>query len=96
VMTCFGLSRIPTKVYQYRYRGPRKKPGERGGKPPVYRRILENEHAMIIERDVVIRSEGNSELLPRGARSATSAIQGLSAFATSPFLSPSRIRGTMC
>jgi uncharacterized protein len=45
---------MPTKVHQYRYRGPRNTPEERGGKPPVYRRILENEHAMIIERDVVI------------------------------------------
>ena len=45
---------MPTKTYHYRYRGPRNSPEERGGKPPVYRRILENEHAMIIERDVAI------------------------------------------
>jgi predicted acyl esterase len=45
---------MPTKAYQYRYRAPRNTPEERGGKPPVYRRILENEHAMIIERDVAI------------------------------------------
>lgn len=41
-------------AYQYRYRAPRNTPEERGGKPPAYRRILENQHAMIIERDVVI------------------------------------------
>lgn len=46
---------MTTKNYQYRYRKPRNAPEERGGKPPVYRRILENEHAMIIERDVAIR-----------------------------------------
>jgi uncharacterized protein len=45
---------MPTKFREYRYRGPRSTPEERGGKPPVYRRILENEHAMIIERDVAI------------------------------------------
>jgi uncharacterized protein len=42
------------KNYQYRYRAPRNTPEERGGKPPVYSRIVENEHAMIIERDVAI------------------------------------------
>jgi hypothetical protein len=46
---------MTTKNFQYRYRKPRNAPEERGGKPPVYRRILENEHAMIIERDVAIR-----------------------------------------
>ena len=46
---------MTTKNYQYRYRKPRSAPEERGGRPPVYRRILENEHAMIIERDVAIR-----------------------------------------
>ena len=37
--------------FEYRYRGPRNTPEERGGKPPVYSRTVENEHAMIIERD---------------------------------------------
>ena len=46
---------MTTKNYQYRYRKPRNSLEERGGRPPVYRRILENEHAMIIERDVAIR-----------------------------------------
>ena len=45
---------MPARSPQYRYRGPRAAPEERGGKPPVYRRIIENEHAMIIERDVAI------------------------------------------
>ena len=40
--------------FQYRYRAPRNTPEERGGKPPVYTRTVENEHAMIIERDVTI------------------------------------------
>jgi uncharacterized protein len=45
---------VLTHSFQYRYRKPRNTPEERGGKPPAYRRILENRHAMIIERDVVI------------------------------------------
>ena len=45
---------MSTHSFQYRYRKPRNTPEERGGKPPAYRRILENRHAMIIERDVVI------------------------------------------
>ncbi len=43
-----------TKGYEYRYRGARNTPESRGGKPPVYSRTLENQHAMIIERDVVV------------------------------------------
>lgn len=56
------MSEMPTKTYQYRYRGPRNTPEERGGKPPVYRRILENEHAMIIERDVAIAMRDGAKL----------------------------------
>jgi predicted acyl esterase len=41
--------------FHYRYRGPRNTPQERGGKPPVYSRTLENKHAMLIERDVPIK-----------------------------------------
>jgi predicted acyl esterase len=44
---------MPTS-YQYRYRKPRNAPEERGGKPVAYHRTLENQHAMIIERDVAI------------------------------------------
>ncbi|MGZ3412137.1 MAG: CocE/NonD family hydrolase [Xanthobacteraceae bacterium] len=40
--------------FEYRYRAPRNTPEERGGTPPVYSRTLENEHAMIIERNAVI------------------------------------------
>lgn len=42
------------KGFEYRYRGPRNTPEERGGKPPVYSRTVNNEYAMIIERDVAI------------------------------------------
>jgi predicted acyl esterase len=41
--------------FHYRYRGPRNTPQERGGRPPVYSRRLENKHAMLIERDVPIK-----------------------------------------
>ena len=40
--------------FHYRYRGPRNTPQERGGRPPVYSRRIENKHAMLIERDVPI------------------------------------------
>jgi len=40
--------------FQYRYRKPRNTPEERGGRPPVYSRTLENEHAMLIERDLAV------------------------------------------
>ena len=45
---------MPGHSFQYRYRGPRNTPEERGGRPPVYSRTVENEHAMIIERDVAV------------------------------------------
>ena len=41
--------------FQYRYRGPRNTPEERGGKKPAYSRTLENEHAMLIERDLAVK-----------------------------------------
>ena len=51
-----------SKTYQYRYRAPRNTPEERGGKPPSYSRIVENEHAMIIERDVAIPMRDGKQL----------------------------------
>ena len=45
---------MPQRNFEYRYRGPRNTPEERGGKPPSYSRTLENEHAMIIERDLAV------------------------------------------
>ena len=50
------------KTFEYRYRGPRNTPEERGGKPPAYSRTLENEHAMIIERDVVMTLRDGTKL----------------------------------
>src|SRR5262245_25343762 len=50
------------KGFEYRYRGARNAPEERGGKPPKYSRTLENEHAMIIERDVVITMRDGTKL----------------------------------
>jgi uncharacterized protein len=49
-----GEPPMPGHSFQYRYRGPRNTPEERGGKPPVYSRTVENEHAMIIERDLAV------------------------------------------
>lgn len=40
--------------FEHRYRGPRNAPEQRGGKPPVYSRTVENEHAMLIERDLPV------------------------------------------
>ncbi|HWM47263.1 MAG TPA: CocE/NonD family hydrolase [Xanthobacteraceae bacterium] len=48
--------------FEYRYRSPRSKPEERGGKPPAYSRTVENEHAMIIERDVVVTMRDGTKL----------------------------------
>ena len=45
---------MPARNFEYRYRGPRNTPEERGGKPPAYSRTVENEHAMIIERDLAV------------------------------------------
>src|SRR5262245_9439507 len=45
---------MPARNFEYRYRGPRNTPEERGGKPPSYSRTVENEHAMIIERDLAV------------------------------------------
>ncbi|MGB8551232.1 MAG: CocE/NonD family hydrolase, partial [Xanthobacteraceae bacterium] len=45
---------MPARTFEYRYRGPRNTPEERGGKPPAYSRTVENEHAMIIERDLAV------------------------------------------
>ena len=42
------------KGYEYRYRAPRNTPEERGGTPPVYSRTIDNEYAMVIERNAVI------------------------------------------
>jgi predicted acyl esterase len=42
------------KGFDYRYRAPRNAPEERGGTPPVYSRTIDNEHAMLIERNAVI------------------------------------------
>jgi len=50
------------KGFEYRYRGARNAPEDRGGKPPKYSRTLENEHAMIIERDVVITMRDGTKL----------------------------------
>jgi hypothetical protein len=41
-----------SKGFTYRFRGPYGPPEERGGAPPVYRRIVEN--GIIIERDVAV------------------------------------------
>ena len=41
--------------FTYRYRKPRNTPEERGGRKPAYSRTLENEHAMLIERDAAIK-----------------------------------------
>ena len=40
--------------FEYRYRGARTPPESRGGKPPAYSKTVQNEHTMIIERDVVV------------------------------------------
>jgi predicted acyl esterase len=42
------------KGYEYRYRGARNTPESRGGRPPSYNKTVENEHAMIIERDLAV------------------------------------------
>jgi uncharacterized protein len=42
------------KGFEYRYRAPRNAPEERGGTPPVYSRTIDNEYAMLIERNAVI------------------------------------------
>jgi predicted acyl esterase len=42
------------KGFEYRYRAPRNAPEERGGIPPVYSRTIDNEYAMVIERNAVI------------------------------------------
>ena len=39
------------KGFEYRYRAPRNTPEERGGTPPVYSRTIDNEYAMVIERN---------------------------------------------
>ena len=63
--------------FQYRYRGPRNTPEERGGKPPVYSRTVENGHAMLIERDLAVPlrdgAKGLRERLPPGRRAAGAA-----------------------
>lgn len=41
--------------FAYRYRKPRNTPEERGGRKPAYSRMIENAHAMLIERDVAIK-----------------------------------------
>ena len=67
---------MPGDTFQYRYREPRNTPEERGGKPPVYSRTVENEHAMIIERDLAVRSRvgrAREPRLPPGRRAARAA-----------------------
>ena len=48
--------------FEYRYRGARTPPESRGGKPPVYSKTVQNEHAMIIERDVVVTMRDGAKL----------------------------------
>ena len=50
------------KGFEYRYRGPRNTPEERGGKPPSYSKTVENEYAMIIERDLAIPLRDGAKL----------------------------------
>src|ERR1039457_6464160 len=45
---------VMSNGFEYRYRGPRNTPEERGGKAPVYSRTVENENAMAIERDLPV------------------------------------------
>ncbi len=51
--------------FEYRYRGARTPPESRGGKPPAYNKTVQNEHAMIIERDVVVTMRDGGEALCR-------------------------------
>jgi len=48
--------------YEYRYRAPRNTPEERGGRPPVYSKTLNNEYAMIIERNAIITMRDGTKL----------------------------------
>ena len=50
------------KGFEHRYRKPRNTPEERGGKPPVYSRTVENEYGMVIERDVPIAMRDGAKL----------------------------------
>jgi predicted acyl esterase len=53
---------MPVKSFEYRYRAPRNTPEERGGKPPAYSRTIDNEHAMLIERDVIVSMRDGTKL----------------------------------
>jgi predicted acyl esterase len=50
------------RIFTYRYRAPRNTPEERGGKPPVYSRTLENEYGMLIERNVTVTLRDGTKL----------------------------------
>jgi predicted acyl esterase len=51
---------MKSKGFEYLYREPYGKPGERGAPPPVYNRSVEN--GMIIERNVAVRMRDGVEI----------------------------------